>query len=154
MRVEFVNPFIKALKNVMSVMASIDLNVEKPKKKTDEIARGDVSGIIGMIGPQVKGSMAITFDENLALKIMKNMLGDDNSNINHEVMDMVGELTNMICGGAKNDLSKEGYAFEMAVPVVISGNNHSIHHKVDGPKIILTFTSTSGNAFLEICFDS
>jgi chemotaxis protein CheX len=59
----------------------------------------------------------------------------------------------MICGGAKNELYDQGYEFEMAVPVIVSGSNHSIQHKVEGPKIILTFTSKSGNAYLEICFD-
>jgi chemotaxis protein CheX len=67
---------------------------------------------------------------------------------------MVGEMTNMICGGAKNVLAEQDYHFEMATPVIVSGSNHTIQHKVDGPKIILTFTSKLGNAYLEICFDS
>lgn len=153
MKVEFVNPFITSLKNVIKTMASIELEVEKPKRKTNEISHGDVSGIIGMVGPQVKGSMAITFDKDLAFNIMKNMLGDAASTIDEEVRDMVGEMTNMICGGAKNSLYDQGYEFEMAVPVIVSGTNHSIQHKVEGPKIILTFKSDAGNAYLEICFD-
>lgn len=134
-------------------MAQINLKSQKPQKKQDEIARGDVSGIIGMIGPQVKGSMAITFDTALASNIMKNMLGENFDEIDENVRDMVGEMTNMICGGAKNALSEQSYQFEMATPVIVSGTDHSIQHKVDGPKIILTFTSDSGNAYLEICFD-
>lgn len=153
MKVEFINPFIKSLKNVVSTMAMIDLQICPPERKTTEIAQGDVSGIIGMVGPQIKGSMAITFDKDLAINIMKNMLGDSIKSINEEVRDMVGEMTNMICGGAKSELFEQGYVFEMAVPVVISGVNHCIQHKVDGPKIILTFTSDLGKAFLEICFD-
>ncbi|MGB3725869.1 MAG: chemotaxis protein CheX [Glaciecola sp.] len=154
MNVEFINPFITSLKNVISTMAQINLHTEKPQRKRDELARGDVSGIIGMIGPQVKGSMAITFDHNLAANIMKNMLGEDVQSIDDEVRDMVGEMTNMICGGAKNALADQNYQFEMATPVIVSGADHTIQHKVDGPKIILTFSSQSGNAYLEICFDN
>ena len=73
MKVEFVNPFITSLKNVIGTMAMIELEVEKPKRKTNDILHGEVSGIIGMVGPQVKGSMAITFDKDLAFNIMKNM---------------------------------------------------------------------------------
>ena len=135
-------------------MAQIELTSQKPKAKSDEVASGDVSGIIGMIGPQVKGSMAIIFDKELATNIMKNMLGEEPQEINDEVRDMVGEMTNMICGGAKNVLAEQDYHFEMATPVIVSGSNHIIQHKVDGPKIILTFTSKLGNAYLEICFDS
>lgn len=154
MKVEFINPFIVSLKNVISTMAQIDLQSEKPAKKVDEMARGDVSGIIGMIGPQVKGSMAITFDTKLAKNIMQNMLGEAAESLDDEVRDMVGEMTNMICGGAKNALSDQNYEFELATPVIVSGADHTIQHKVDGPKIILTFSSEQGNAYLEICFDN
>lgn len=153
MNVEFINPFIASLKNVIETMALIELKGNKPEKKTSEIARGEVSGIIGMVGPQVKGSMAITFDRELAFSIMRNMLGDDADTLDDQVRDMVGEMTNMICGGAKNQLADRGYEFEMAIPVIVSGKDHSIRHKVDGPKIILSFNSDSGNAYLEICFD-
>jgi len=134
-------------------MAQIELVVEKPQAKMDEIARGDVSGIIGMIGPEIRGSMAITFDEALATSIMKNMLGEHVSSINDDVRDMVGEMTNMICGGAKTMLAQQNYEFEMAIPVIVSGAGHRIQHKVDGPKIILTLSNDIGNAYLEICFD-
>lgn len=154
MKVEFVNPFIVSMKNVILTMAQIELKVCEPERKTDNVARGDVSGIIGMIGPQVRGSMAITFDKVLASNIMLNMLGEKQTSISDEVRDMVGEMTNMICGGAKTTLSEQNYEFELATPVIVSGISHTIQHKVDGPQIILTFSSNKGNAFLEICFDN
>ncbi len=78
----------------------MELAPQKPRIKKDEVARGDVSGLIGLIGPQTKGSMSITFDENLALEIMQRMLGERPNGINEEVTDMVGEITNMVTGGA------------------------------------------------------
>ncbi|GAL08394.1 chemotaxis protein CheX [Photobacterium aphoticum] len=54
----------------------MDLAPQKPRLKRDHVARGDVSGLIGMIGPTTKGSMSITFDESLALEIMQRMLGE------------------------------------------------------------------------------
>lgn len=153
MNVEFINPFLAALLNVLKTMAQTELKPGKPKKKSDEVARGDVSGLIGMVGPQVKGSLSITFDENLALTIMERMLGERPESIDAEVTDMVGEITNMICGGAKNELSEKGYEFGMATPIVVSGKGHTINHQVDGPKMIMPFKSDAGEAFLEICFD-
>ncbi|MCC2617699.1 chemotaxis protein CheX [Aestuariibacter halophilus] len=153
MNVEFINPFISALMNVLKTMAQTELKPGKPKKKTDDVSRGDVSGLIGMVGEQVKGSLSITFDEALALEIMNRMLGEKPAKINPEVTDMVGEITNMICGGAKNELADKGYEFGMATPIVVSGKDHTINHKVDGPKMIMPFTSDAGSAYLEICFD-
>jgi chemotaxis protein CheX len=114
-----VNPFINGLLNTLSMMAQTELRAGKPKLKDDAVARGDVSGVIGMVGSQVQGSLSITFEENLALHVMEKMLGEKVTELNHEVADMVGEITNMICGSAKGELSEKGYEFNMATPAVV-----------------------------------
>ncbi|MDP2561498.1 chemotaxis protein CheX [Psychrobium sp. 1_MG-2023] len=153
MNVDFINPFLDSLLNVLSTMASTTLKPGKPALKKNEVAHGDVSGLIGMVGPNTKGSLSISFEESLALQIMHRMLGESPSEINEEVTDMVGEITNMVTGGAKNLLGNKGYEFDMATPVVVSGKNHSISHMSDGTKIMIPFTSPDGNAVIEICFD-
>ena len=153
MKAEFINPFIKSLKDVINTMAQIKLKADQPIKKSSDVSKGDVTGLIGMIGPQVKGSMSISFEEKLAFNLMRSILGENPSEIDEGVTDMVGEITNMICGGAKSELYEEGYEFEMAVPMIVSGEKHVIHHKVSGPKILLPFVSKSGTAYLEICFN-
>ncbi|CAM4073801.1 chemotaxis protein CheX [Pseudoalteromonas byunsanensis] len=154
MKVEFINPFLSSLINVLATMAQTELTPGKPKIKKDEIAQGDISGLIGMVGPQTKGSFSITFDESLALTIMERMLGERPDAINEEVTDMVGEITNMVTGGAKNLLGEKGYEFEMATPIVVSGKNHTITHKCEGAKIIMPFTSPDGDANIEVSFDT
>ncbi|MCP3128340.1 MULTISPECIES: chemotaxis protein CheX [Shewanella] len=154
MNVNFINPFLQSLLNVISTMASMDLTPGKPQVKTDNLAKGDVSGLIGMVGPQTKGSLSITFEQKLALQIMQNMLGENPGKINEEVTDLVGEITNMVTGGAKNLLGQKGYEFEMATPMVVSGKGHTISHKANGTKIIMPFTSPYGTAFIEICFEN
>ncbi|NRA59352.1 MAG: chemotaxis protein CheX [Psychrobium sp.] len=153
MNVDFINPFLESLLNVLSTMASTNLTAGKPALKKGVVAHGDVSGLIGMVGPSTKGSLSISFDESLALQIMQRMLGENPGVINEEVTDMVGEITNMVTGGAKNLLGSKGYEFDMATPIVVSGKNHTISHKTDGTKIMIPFTSPDGNAMIEICFD-
>ena len=153
MNVEFVNPFLSSLVNVISTMAMLELKPLKPRLKKDEVARGDVSGLIGMVGPQTKGSFSVSFEEGLALEIMSRMLGEKPDGINEEVTDMVGEITNMVTGGAKKLLAEKGYDFDMATPMVVSGKGHTITHKSDGPIVIMPFEAESGSAHIEICFD-
>ena len=76
MNVEFINPFLSSMLNVMSTMAQMELKPEKPKLKKNETAHGDVSGLIGMVSDQAKGSLSITFEGSLALATMKNMVGE------------------------------------------------------------------------------
>ncbi|MEC4725655.1 chemotaxis protein CheX [Shewanella sp. D64] len=153
MNVNFINPFLESLINVISTMASMELTPGKPGIKKNNLAKGDVSGLIGMVGPQTKGSLSITFEQKLILEIMQNMLGENPGIINEEITDLVGEITNMVTGGAKNKLGDKGYEFDMATPVVVSGAGHSISHKANGKKIIMPFTSSHGSAFIEICFE-
>ncbi|RTR35062.1 chemotaxis protein CheX [Shewanella canadensis] len=154
MNVNFINPFLESLLNVISTMANMQLTPGKPRIKTDNLAKGDVSGLIGMVGPQTKGSLSITFEQGLILEIMQNMLGENPGEINDEITDLVGEITNMVTGGAKNILGDKGYEFEMATPVVVSGLGHRISHKANGKKIIMPFASPHGTAYIEICFET
>lgn len=153
MKADFVNPFLLSLLNVLSTMAQLELRPGKPKRKMDELARGDVSGLIGMVGPQTRGSLSISFEKGLALEIMRRMLGEAPETINEEVTDMVGEITNMVTGGAKRMLAEKGYDFNMASPVVVSGPSHTISHKTDSTKLLMPFESEYGRATIEICFE-
>lgn len=154
MDAKFVNPFLSSLINVLLTMAQLEIKPEKPRIKKDEIARGDVSGLIGMVGPSTKGSFSVSFEKPLALEVMRRMLGESPSDINEEVTDMIGEITNMVTGGAKRILSEQGYDFDMATPVVVSGPGHTLSHKSDGLKILMPFSCEFGGATIEICFDS
>ena len=153
MKVEFINPFLSSMLNVMSTMAKMDLTPEKPKLKTTEVSMGDVSGLIGMVSPQTKGSLSITFDAPLALATMKGMVGEAPDEVNEEITDLVGEITNMVTGGAKRMLSEKGLEFDMATPIVVSGKNHTIHHKSKGPVVVIALRGEAGKAYIEFSFD-
>ncbi|MBE1276442.1 chemotaxis protein CheX [Enterovibrio baiacu] len=153
MRAEFVNPFLSSLVNVLTTMAQLEITPKKPQLKTSEVAKGDVSGLIGMVGPKTKGSLSVTFEEELALEIMNRMLGEKPTSIDADVTDMVGEITNMVTGGAKRLLAEKGFDFDMATPIVVSGRDHTITHKSEGQIIIMPFDSDFGRAYIEICFD-
>jgi chemotaxis protein CheX len=153
MNAEFINPFITALLNVFSMMAQTELTPGKPQKKNDDVAGGDISGLIGMVGDNIQGSLSISFDEGLVFEVMHKMLGEKPTSMNADVKDMVGEITNMICGGAKNELSQKGYEFGMATPMVVSGKNHTVNHQVDGKKLMMPFIHKTGKLYLEMCFN-
>lgn len=153
MNAEFVNPFLSSFINVLETMAQIKIKPGKPTLKKDMIARGDVSGLIGMVGPSAKGSFSISFDEELALNVFRLMVGETVEEISEDITDMVGEITNMVSGGAKRQLGEKGFEFNMATPIIVTGKDHTIKHQVDGSKVLMPFVSEHGEAYIEICFD-
>jgi len=153
MNAEYINPFLTSLLEVMKTMARIELQPGQVEVKEDSLAKGDISGLIAMDGPELKGSFSVSFDEALGLKTYSNMLGEEIKTIDEQVTDMVGEITNMVSGGAKKILGEKGFEFEMASPEVVKGKNHVIKHKVDGPKLLIPFTCDFGQAVIEISFE-
>ncbi|UCD36494.1 MAG: chemotaxis protein CheX [Nitrospiraceae bacterium] len=153
MNVEFINPFLEALLNVLRTMAAMDAQPGSPEIKKTNISSGDVTGLIGMTSDLTKGTLAISFTEAAILEIMQRMLGEAVERIDETVTDMVGEITNMVTGGAKKILSEKGYHFDMAIPSVVAGKGHVIRHKSKSPIINVPFTTEKGDFFIEVCFD-
>ena len=77
MNVEFINPFLESIVNVLSTMAQLEAKPGRPMIKKDDVAQGDVTGLIGMTGEQARGSLAVSFSEQAILEISKQRLGDE-----------------------------------------------------------------------------
>ncbi len=152
MDAKLINPFINATSNVLETMAFIKSVPGKPYLKKDDVAKGDVTGVIGITG-ETNGTIAVTFEEACILKIVSNMFGEEMTTLNSEVADAVGELTNMISGQARRELEGLGKVFEAAIPSVVSGRSHTITHYTDGPKIAIPFTTEGGSFTIEVCLE-
>ena len=152
---QFINPFLDATLHVLKVQASVDAIAGKIclKKKGDKY-NGDISGIIGIISDNFNGSVAISFPAETFLKVMSSMLGEVCNELNKDIMDGAGEITNMIFGQAKVTLNEKGYGIKTALPSVISGKDHSVSSSSNGPVVIVPFESTAGSFFVEICLSA
>ncbi len=152
MDAKMINPFINATLNVLETMAFIKSKAEKPYLKKDHVAQGDVSGVVGFTG-DANGTLAVTFDELCILKIVSNMFGEEMTEVNDEIADAVGELTNMISGQARKELEEMGKKYQGAIPSVVTGKNHKIESMTKGPKIAIPFKTDAGSFTIEVCIE-
>ena len=152
MDVQYINPFIESTIHVLKTMSFITAKVGKPYLKKDEVARGDVSGIIGLAG-DVKGSISVSFKEACILPIVSNMFGEKLAELNDEVKDAVGEISNMISGQARQKLERIGRNLKAAIPIVIMGRNHTISHITKDKIIAIPFSTDSGEFTIEVSFE-
>lgn len=150
MKAEFINPFLNATKNVIETMAQTPVQAKKPMLKDGTTTYGEVTGIIGMASETVSGTMVVSFSEKCILKIVGNMLMEDpKAKIDDEIVDAVGELTNMICGGAKAELAKLNHKFDLATPTMVVGQGVEISHYSDQPTICIPFSTDAGEFVIE-----
>jgi chemotaxis protein CheX len=153
MDVKFINPFLYGTAEVLEKMASVKPVTGKPFAKTDDTACGDVSGIIGMTGDAI-GSLAITFNEECIIYIANKMLGENHTEMNREVRDTVGELTNMISGAARKMMEKDNLKVFAAIPTIVFGKGHTVRHIIKGPSIVIPFETDKGTFAIDICLQS
>jgi chemotaxis protein CheX len=150
MDVKFINPFLEGTVDVLKTMAFVDPKPGKPYLKKNNLAKGDVSGIIGITGT-IKGSLALSFSAGSILKIVSNMLGEEMTSINGDIRDAVGELTNMVSGAARKKIEEMGYSLSASIPTVVSGKEHSIMHVMGGPSVVIPFETPEGSFVVDIC---
>lgn len=152
MEVRYINPFLTATVNVIKTMAFIEVKAGKPFLKKDNLATGDVTGIIGITG-ETEGSMSVSFSEACILAIVSNMFGEKIEAINEEVEDAVGEITNMISGDARRSLDDAGINLKAAIPSVVSGKSHHVRHITTSPVVAIPFETQAGSFTIEVCFN-
>lgn len=152
MDVTLVNPFIEATLHVLSSLAFTSASAGKPFLKKDQMASGDVSGIVGLSG-EARGTLSVSFSEQCILSIVGNMFGEPVPNINDEVKDAVGEILNIVSGQARQKLESSGRVLKGAIPTVITGKNHTISHITKQPIIAIPFETDNGNFTIEVCIE-
>jgi len=139
MDVKYINPFVNALVSTLETMLEVSPDRGTPYLKREVATQGDISAVIGFAGPRVTGSVALSFPTPVALKIYSLMMGEKVYRISSDVQDVVGELANIVAGGAKTELSKENLGFNLSIPTVVVGKGHTLGHKMDIPVMVIPF---------------
>lgn len=152
MNVKYINPLLESTVTVLSTMAMIEATPGKPHLKANGLPLGEVTGLIDFKSDQAQGSLAISFSERAILDITKRLLGEQLDSIDETVVDVVGEITNMITGNAKRLFSEDGLDFELTLPSTLVGRSEPLQHSVKGQPIVLPFSSVAGDIYVEVCF--
>ena len=88
--------------------------------------KGIITGMIGVHGG-VSGFITANFAEQVALNAIGGLLQEEVDSLSAQVIDGVGEITNLIAGGIKKGLAGSDWAFQyVTVPSVIIGPNYEI----------------------------
>lgn len=149
---ELAKPFIKATRDVLSMMAMTEVVPGTPYVKKNNQAVGDVTGIIGMSGNK-SGTFSITFSRECAVYIVRQMLGDEIGDVVQDAQDAVGEITNMISGQARIGLEAFGVSMVGTTPSIVLGDNHTISHQTKAPVMAVPFKCAGGEFTIEFCFE-
>jgi chemotaxis protein CheX len=147
MKAEYINPFMTSLANAFETMLSCPVHRGQLALKTAETPVFEVSGVIGLSGKAV-GTVVLSLSREVAVKAASTMLMMDATDLNSDVVDAVGELTNMVAGAAKAEL--EEYKLSISLPNVILGLGHEIHFPSNVTPIYVPYTCEWGPLAIEV----
>lgn len=141
MNEEIIATFQESTSVVFRKMLGIEITSGVAVPCAPMLTRCGVSGIIGLAG-DLSGDVIVSFEERVAIQATAGLLGQEPTGLDNDVVDAVGELTNMIAGSAKCALPE--YNMNLALPTVILGAEHRIAFKSGVSPISIPFDSEWG----------
>jgi chemotaxis protein CheX len=158
--VQFSKPFLDALSETFDMMVQTKIKAHSPKIKSSNVARGDITALIGMNGTverddgvkEFKGQMAISWPEELYVKLAGRMLFEEYTEYCDDISDSGAEICNIVMGNAKSGLTPFGYKIEMATPSTVRGKSHEIRYPAKATVIEIVLSCDIGDFTLELCY--
>ncbi|MEM1166742.1 MAG: chemotaxis protein CheX [Planctomycetota bacterium] len=140
-------PFIKSTTTMFETMFALPVEIGEPSIKKASPVSFDVSGIIGFSG-DITGSVILSFPKATALRVTQLMTGEDLTDKPDDLSDAIGELVNMVAGGAKAQF--EGRQVGITCPSVVLGKEITVHTQSDIPCICIPCDCDCGNFTIEL----
>ncbi len=153
MNVEFINPFLQSASNILTTMATLETQRGSATVHCEDLPHADITGIIEMVSDEATGVVAVSFPKPVILEIAKRMLDEEYLEIDETVSNLVGEITNMVYGGAKALLDEQGYNFDLAIPRVIQSRDIELDFPKGCAVIQVPLSTEAGVFFVEISFE-
>jgi|GEM_PF-667020 len=125
---DFINAFVQSVVNTHKITANVALTPGTPKILPKIEKHGEVTGFVGITSQDMRWVLSLSYGAESAIFIYKTMFGEDKAKLDGDISDLIGEITNQVYGGAKSLLNQRGFAFEMALPTVITGDFRTHHH--------------------------
>jgi len=121
----YVEPFVEVTVNTFKEFVGLEVSPRHPHFLDPEKGfEWDISAVIGLSGV-VKGAVIISMKSELAIKLTDLLTGSENSEIDADVIDAIGEINNIIAGNIKPKVPN-GDKIVISIPTIIKGKEHSI----------------------------
>lgn len=148
MKIEHIEPFIQATVGMFKTMLDMDCEYLTPYLLNKSAEHDwDISGIIGIAGDS-KGVVVISFTSELAAEATSRLVGRKVSADDPDVVDVVGELVNIVAGNAKKGL--EQYRLSISLPSIVRGVDHKVAWQSDIPIVGIPFKTEMGRFHLSV----
>jgi len=146
-----VKSILSATQEVFGVMLGLEIQpgegfIEQQPPKEEE----GLVALIGLAGPWI-GTGMISCSAQLACTISSLMFMAPCPSVNEEVLDAMGEITNMIIGNVKTDLEEYIGPLGLSIPTVIFGRNFTTRGARHQQWSVIPFLAGQEKMIIKMC---
>lgn len=140
-----------ATAEVLSTMLSMEVIAEPAY--TDQAGAPTTEGVLAFVGlaGTWAGTGAIGCSASFACHLCSQMLMNEYTAMNDEVLDAIGELTNMIIGNVKTRLEEDLGPMGLSIPTVIYGRNFSSRSIGNAEWTVVPFRHGDERLLVQVC---
>lgn len=149
MDASYIAAFVESTRTVFTTMLNLAVTCNAPMRESAiPTDHADISGIIGLSG-DVQGTVILSFPRQTALRMVERFVGSALAEESEDFADAIGELVNMVSGGAKGRFV--GRDVSISCPTVVVGSGHKVQQMSDAFCIRIPCGSELGNFSVEVC---
>jgi chemotaxis protein CheX len=146
----YLNPIIQSTINTFEMMLNSSAKRTGIVLSSGRMEGPSLSAVISLTG-KANGTIVLNVHNEVAFNVFERMLGIKPDAVNDEVRDAVGELVNMIAGGAKAQLKE--LELSLGIPNLIDGDSYALHFPTDMERpLSIEFTSDIGKFTIDFSF--
>lgn len=149
MEQKLIDAFSAATEEVISQMALTKLNPVDRPADDDKPISSFINSSIGLIG-DVIFTFTVGFSKDAVHNLHRTVFPDEEKFTLSSLGDLVGEMSNMICGRARGILAEWGIRFEASIPSVVIGDRCYIHTTPGTKMYVLPFSVGDSTMFIEL----
>jgi chemotaxis protein CheX len=112
-----------------------------------------ISALVGLAGTY-NGLVSLHMPSSLAMAATSGMIGMEVTELDDDVSDAMGEITNMIAGSFKMHLSKSGLDVNLSTPSVVYGKEYIIALGNSPEQIAVRFATDDDWFLVSVAFEN
>ena len=144
-----IDTLVACTRDVFQKMVSRELTFGGPIEGNPPRPKANVVGTVGFAGVE-SGLVAFYSTLDGAREIAGAMLGIAPAEVNGDMPDAIGEISNMIAGAFRTKMTEQGYPWVISIPTVIIGSDFYTRYPSDVRRVLCPFRMGDEEIFVEL----
>ncbi len=145
-KIDLHQEIVDATCDVFSSMLDVDLTTGSALKDGNTQMQSNITSVLNL-GGDIDGIVGVHCSGKAAKKITGAFLGMVFDELDSDVEDAIGEVTNMVAGNLKISFAKVGIDVQLSIPTTVVQDSYNLERLSNSVEIVVPFCMDDGDKF-------